>query len=69
MSHHRGLETLAVAGHGGSVVLHVLASVWHTVTAKKFDHWAALHAGVAVLSAASIAVHIRRISHESSQET
>jgi hypothetical protein len=57
----RPLETLAVAAHGGCVVLHGLAVVFHVARDKRFGKYAALHSAIAIFSAASIVVHAKRL--------
>ena len=64
MNDSRALETLAVAAHSGSVVLHSLGVVYFVARDRKFNGWAALHAGLAIFSFVSVVRHARRI-HQS----
>lgn len=60
-SESRSLETLAIAGHGGAVVVHSLAATWHFTQDRRIGPYGALHIGLALFSLISIYVHAKRV--------
>jgi len=61
MNDARALETLAVAAHAGSVVIHSLAVVYFVARERKFGGYAALHSALVIFSAASVVRHAKRL--------
>lgn len=59
------LELLAVLGHLAGASVHSLFAAWHWITAgRRFDFWAKFNAGLAIICAGSVIVHMRRVLGE-----
>lgn len=54
------LETLAVAGHGAAVTVHLLAATYHWTCDRRVSGWVLLHLALCALSSASLLVHAAR---------
>jgi hypothetical protein len=57
MRNDRQMETLAIAAHGGAVVLHLLGLVYNVRRGNRFD--SVCHALAVVYDGWAVAVHMR----------
>jgi len=55
------LEVLAVAAHGGAVVIHSLGLTYNVLRSRKIDLDAGIHAAALLFSLRAVFIHARRV--------